>query len=617
MKEDIQAKFKAVQTPQPNIGIEGQNNLANLVANDEGLNSSINTDELTKFRTSSETRESLYQIFDEMSGDPIISGALELYAEDSAEYNEQGNVVWATSDDEAVSKICNNILQDLKIDEKAWEHIYSLCKYGDLYLETFRATDNIEKQQGKSNLLKNTSIIQEGKNFNSDDTELVESVIVNIYGKQEKLQNYIEAVKDPAQIFDLTQRGKSVGFLKVPKYNKNNSNTLGSANYEYNYITDDVFLYDPTKYVHICLANPSDRNPETVELFKYTNSDKNKTETERIKERESLTYTVKRGKSILQDVYKTYKELSLLTDSLLLNRVVRSALVRIIQVEVGEMGKSETMQLLQRIKSLFEQKTAMTAGEKMREYNSPSPLENNVYIPTRGGQGALSVSNLGGDVNVKDIADIDYYNNKLFAGLKIPKQFLGYTDDTTGFSGGESLTKISGRYAKTIKRIQNTYCQGIKTLLNIFLIDRGLIQYVNKFQVKMLAPTTLDVTDRIESLKSKTEVIESIMNLLSNVENTKDQLSILQSLFNSFIDIPEVNEKLDTIVKSMPDEVETETPTEDMNEPFGGSSSEPSFEENEPTESSTSEESSNAEESEELPSPEDLDIDLSDNEELA
>ena len=49
-----------------------------------------------------------------------------------------------------------------------------------------------------------------------------------------------------------------------------------------------------------------------------------------------------------------------------------------------------------------------------------------------------------------------YYQDKFFGGLRVPKQNFGVTNDNAGFSGGESLSIISSRYAKMIKRIQNT-----------------------------------------------------------------------------------------------------------------------------------------------------------------
>jgi len=35
----------------------------------------------------------------------------------------------------------------------------------------------------------------------------------------------------------------------------------------------------------------------------------------------------------------------------------------------------------------------------------------------------------------------------------VPKQYIGDTDDATGFNGGTALSIISNRYAKMIKRI--------------------------------------------------------------------------------------------------------------------------------------------------------------------
>ena len=85
---------------------------------------------------------------------------------------------------------------------------------------------------------------------------------------------------------------------------------------------------------------------------------------------------------------------------MLLNRVSKSSILRAINVEVGGMPKEMVGPHLQGIKSLIEQKTALNVGQAMNEYTSPGPIENNVYIPTRNGKGALSVQQVGGDVNV-------------------------------------------------------------------------------------------------------------------------------------------------------------------------------------------------------------------------
>jgi hypothetical protein len=57
---------------------------------------------------------------------------------------------------------------------------------------------------------------------------------------------------------------------------------------------------------------------------------------------------------LLYTAFKTWRELSLLENSLLLNRVTKSSIVRIISVEVGDMPKEQVGPHLQGIKSLIE-----------------------------------------------------------------------------------------------------------------------------------------------------------------------------------------------------------------------------------------------------------------------
>jgi len=48
---------------------------------------------------------------------------------------------------------------------------------------------------------------------------------------------------------------------------------------------------------------------------------------------------------------------------------------------------------------------------------------------------------------------LDYFLDKLYGALRIPKQYMGSTDDSTGFNGGTALSLISASFAKMVKRI--------------------------------------------------------------------------------------------------------------------------------------------------------------------
>lgn len=296
------------------------------------------------------------------------------------------------------------------------------------------------------------------------------------------------------------------------------------------YSLQEVKVYKPDRLIHIVVGDNLTRYPEEVVI----NTGDGK----------SSIYQVSRGKSILQDVYPVQKELQLLEDSLLLNRLTRSSLIRLLEIEVGDMPKKEINDYLRRIKQLIEQHISMdkTTGQ-YKSYNSPGPIDNVIYIPVKNGKGSVSINNLGGDVNIRDIADIDYFNNKRSGALKIPRAYLGDDMDGSGLSNGGSLTKLSARYARTIKRIQTSYIRSITNLLNLFFVDKKL-DYVNKFTVRMTSPSTQEDLERNELIQGNIDLIDSIMSLAESLEGGT-QKKILTKLVNDVLKMPEIGKLIE------------------------------------------------------------------------
>ena len=224
--------------------------------------------------------------------------------------------------------------------------------------------------------------------------------------------------------------------------------------------------------------------------------------------------------------------------------------------------------LLQKIKQMFEQKSAISKGSSMNEYTNPGPIENTVYIPVRGEQGSVQIQQVGGDVDVKGLADLDYFTNQLFGALRVPKAFFGFTDDGAGFNGGTSLALISSRYAKTIKRMQNIICQMVTDIINLYCIDQGQDNYVNNFTIRMQAPTTQEEIDRRDNTSSKIGITNDIMNMLQDVDDQETKLKILKSLLSNIISNEEVIEILDKYIETLETEEDnipsTDVSKEDM-----------------------------------------------------
>ncbi len=263
--------------------------------------------------------------------------------------------------------------------------------------------------------------------------------------------------------------------------------------------------------------------------------------------------------------------MSLLEDAIILNRLTKSSVVRIIQVEVGDMPKDMISSHLQSIKSMMEQKGALDTNRKYSEYNNPGPIENNIYVPTHEGKGNISVAAVGGDYDPKTLTDLEYFRDKFFGSTGIPKQFFGFTEDGAGFNGGESLTIISSQFSKRVKKIQSDIISMLEDLINILLYDRKLYSYINNFSLKMVTPISKEEMDRRDAQTNALGVLRDTMGVLEDIEDVPTRLKIIKSLITSITNDPEIiqyiQDEIDRL-EAQPQEEENKDNNEGGNEPL-------------------------------------------------
>lgn len=486
-----------------------------------GINSTIDLSGINSLSQQATTRNEMYNIYDTMCEDGQISAVIKTYAEDATQRNAEGNIVWATSNDSNIAYLINYYIDSLNIDKNIYKWAYSLCKYGDLYIRLYRESEYDDAIFGKKN------------------RNLTEDVKIKAFKKNDKYAHYVEMVTNPAEMFELTKFGKTVGFIKSPVDGVivRSQNNIDFMNYAYKFKRNDITIYPPTEFVHAAIEDNVSRYEESVNIF-LNDSDYDN-------DNNAYSYTVKRGQSLLSNVYKIWRELQLLEASVLLNRVTKSSIVRLINVEVGDMPKENVAKTLMGIKQMIEQKAAINKGSGMSEYTNPGPIENNVYVPTHDGVGAISTTQIGGDVDVKSLADLEWYLNKLYGSLQVPKNFFSQNDDAAGFNGGQSLTIISSRYAKTVKHLQNILTQLLKDIFNLILLDKGLDSYINNFEVHIQPPVTQEDIDRMENQSTKVQLSRDIMDMLSDIEDAPARLKILKSLMKNIVTDPDIITELD------------------------------------------------------------------------
>lgn len=545
----VGTRIQPTPVEKPEIGIDTNATLEKEIV-DSVESSTFNLNKLDAFTRVAQSRDTVYSTIDTMCQDSTLAAVLETYTEDTCEPSDTGRIMWCESNDSDVGKYVTFLLDSLNVDKNIYGWANKLIKYGDLYLRLFR------KSEFDNDLL-----------FNDDKTKakkdsLTEDINLRLSDKNDHYVHLVEAMDNPAECFELTKHGKSMGYIIAPvnvqKYltdDKLDPMYGGGMMYmRYNIKRQDITVFPATEFVHACLEDSSSRTAEEVDIT-----------IDQGENRDPLVanYKVKRGQSLFSDVFKVWREMTLLENSVLLNRITRSSLVRIINIPVNDMPKEQVRSYVQRLKEKIEQKSGLDVGNQLQEYVNPGPIENTIYVPQHQENGAISVQTLGGDVDPKQLTDLDWFNNKMFASLRVPKQFFGFTDDAAGFSGGESLAIISSRYGKAIKRIQNTLCQCITDVINLYLLDKGLSNYINKFTLKMQAPITKDEIQRRETADNRIRYNSDIISQLSDLSTPSAKLKISKTLLSQSINDPEVIAIIDDEIKKLEKQEEGENGSND------------------------------------------------------
>lgn len=83
-------------------------------------------------------RIELFRDYDTMDMDPIISSALDIYADECLTQNELGDILTIRSTNDNIKQILHNLFYDiLNIEFNLWSWTRNLVKYGDFYLKMY------------------------------------------------------------------------------------------------------------------------------------------------------------------------------------------------------------------------------------------------------------------------------------------------------------------------------------------------------------------------------------------------------------------------------------------------------------------------------------------------
>ena len=216
------------------------------------------------------------------------------------------------------------------------------------------------------------------------------------------------------------------------------------------------------------------------------------------------------GRAYIEPARKLFKQYTLMEDAMLIHRIARAPEKRIFYVNVGAIPPNEVEAFMQ--KTISNMKRTPYMDEKTGEYNLKYNMQNmleDFYIPVRGNDSATKIDTTPG-LSYDGIQDVEYLRDKLFAALKIPKAFLGYDENVEGKA---TLAAEDIRFARTIDRIQRIVLSELNKIALVHLYTQGYTdETLTNFELSMTTPSIIYDQERIELLKSKTELAQSMLD---------------------------------------------------------------------------------------------------------
>lgn len=224
------------------------------------------------------------------------------------------------------------------------------------------------------------------------------------------------------------------------------------------------------------------------------------------------------GNSLMETIFKVYKQKELLEDAIIIYRVQRAPERRVFYIDVGNMPSHLAMSFVERVKNEVNQRRipSVTGGGQSvidAGYNPLSINEDYFFPQTSEGRGS-KVDILPGGTNLGEISDLLFFTQKLMRALRIPSSYLptGVDDSQQSFNDG----RVGTAYIQELRF--NKYCERLQSLINeqfdiefkSYLFRKGINIDPNLFDLQFNPPQNFAAYRQAEMDAARVQVYGSI-----------------------------------------------------------------------------------------------------------
>lgn len=221
--------------------------------------------------------------------------------------------------------------------------------------------------------------------------------------------------------------------------------------------------------------------------------------------------------SYLHKAIKALNQLRMIEDSLVIYRLSRAPERRIFYIDVGNLPKVKAEQYLRDVMSRYRNKLVYDSnnGEIRDDRKFMSMLED-FWLPRREGGRGTEITTLPGGQNLGELADIEYFQKKLYRALGVPESRIA---SDGGFNLGRSseILRDELKFTKFVGRLRKRFANMFTDILRTQLILKNIVTPEDWDKMSDHIQYDFIYDNQFSELK-ETELMTERLNLLAVME---------------------------------------------------------------------------------------------------
>ena len=221
--------------------------------------------------------------------------------------------------------------------------------------------------------------------------------------------------------------------------------------------------------------------------------------------------------SYLHKAIKALNQLRMIEDSLVIYRLSRAPERRIFYIDVGNLPKVKAEQYLRDVMNRYRNKQVYDANTgEIRDDRKFMSMMEDFWLPRREGGRGTEITTLPGGQNLGELADIEYFQKKLYRALGVPESRIAADG---GFNLGRSseILRDELKFAKFVGRLRKRFAQMFNDMLKTQLILKNIVSIEDWDRISDHIQYDFLYDNQFAELK-ETEMLNERLGVLSSIE---------------------------------------------------------------------------------------------------